>query len=713
MIQLPGTLQQSGSEGWGRSILGIKIDEGVIDTLNVSMKKGQIEDRLFPLLFKLLDENYKSLVCNSQNCKPILLYIKYYLAYGSKKYQVPKGLFNKFIKYIEQQLAVEVNNFNKSKGVYDINKVLRLIMMNPYSKDIERLVDTFIKGALEGGSFRLIEHVVIYLNMFRIRVAAKFKRLAKFANAIAPVMVTTGISEGTDKEGKFRLAKLFRLGEIFTGENLCKEEKQGIDFNKLYQVLEYPEDADPSMVFTQGSNCFNIRDVSNVSNVMRSSDSSCNDVAYFIYKNSDGAKTNIANFHNTIASTFLTFKPGVESFLFLLQLPPMSSGGMASKTKESGVVGVSSYEWAKFSKTLVTRNSIVFSGNTLDNLSLCRIHDSMIQKQDVYVNNNCVFFNKKAINYEKYFVLEINYSEISNTLYALLAVEESENTYKLILHAFNVPRFSLVWRIDIATYLPFSQPPVQWGWWGGGGSYPPDIPRHSIIFSAKGDIIIVSPLYFISIDKQTGLINYVRYLNSRRIMTSFKEPLIIYKNINEILYLGPDSALVYHLNIESGEVLKSIDLSEGKGGNLTSGYNPILFVAGITNNLLVYYFHTNYPYSGQENTAQIRALDLTTLKVREDVGIPAGIFSSSAYGQITFFSMGCNYMFVGTTRGVMRFTSDIKKGKLLSGAEPAPIAYYNKNNLSTSVIPDYTFSYGNFLFVITKNKVLILKSKKK
>ncbi len=697
-------LNEKGKKNHTNYTLGTKIDEELIWNINTYIKKEQ-RNRLFPMLYELLNVKYNSLICNEVHCKPLLLYIKYFLTYKNPK----KGLFKEFINYIEAKIAIERENirYNKTQGSVDINKLMRLIIINPYSKDVALLLDILIKEAIEIGSLKLIEQTAKYLKIFRIPAGNRLKKIIKFARRVYSTIKTTSNFNANSKKEESKILEVFRSGEIFTKGSLCKEENQDIDFDNLYEVLSFPSVPNPNVgQIIPNYRCFNLSSKSSLNPYFL--ERVCNNVSYLLYKHSKHVKINIINIFNPTASTFFTFKSSEDSFNIITQLPPPPYD--STPTEINGVARWqhSVADWVDFSKTIFTRNYIIFTGNTLDNLAVCKIHDDLLQKHNTYVNNNCFFPKNKIINYEKYYVLDINYSEDNSVLYALLAVEGNDNLFKLALHSFNVPNFSLNWISDIATY--FYAPKM------GESEKLPNIPKHSIIFTYKGNIIILSQNYFIGINKQTGIKSFVRILESNPVITNFTEPLIINKSINEILYLSPSTSTLYHLDIERGVILKFLDLSKTIEGEepIVNNYTTLM-VPGISKNLLVYYFHNNLsPSKKSEIMGKINAININTFKRNKKIGIPASIFLSQIFGSLTFISMGCKYMFIGTSKGILRFTSDIKKGTLLShDVQPAELTFQNKNGLFTSLVPDYVFSYGKFLFVFSKEQMLILSSKKK
>ncbi len=690
--------------------MGTKIDDNMKEIININIKKNRL-DKLFPFLYKMLYENYKSQVCNGYSCKPMLLYIKYYLGYRATK------LYKKFIDFIQKQTASEIENIiNKKAGkMYDLNAISRVIMVNPYAKNINKLLDIFFKESIENGSIRLVEIFAKYFNKLKIPVRVEIKKYLKIARLMMDMSFNNKKNVRAElKEEDSKMYELYKTGEVFTKEDLCKGESHDIDFANLEEVIQYPRGADSYGLETRDQFCFNIKS-SGIYPTAVWGNQSCNNVSYFAYRDSNNVKKDILSIYSVASSIFYKFSKGHGAFNMLIQIPPKVTPVNENDNLNQlmNVMNVrSNPEWTTFSKTFFTKNYIVYSGNTLDNLSICYIHDSIVENEEKFMGKYCIFFDKKQISYDKYFVLDVNFHEDTKTLYALLAIEEGD-FFKLTLYSFSIPKFSMKWKSGISAYSVSRQNSNVFG----GSEVLVSIPKHSIIFSARGDVVILSKNYFVSVDRQTGIINFFEPLvdTPNPVRTSFSDNLIIQRGVDKIIFMGVDSSILYSIDIENGTILDELDLVEKGNDKTLTSY--VIFVPGIIKNSggiknsLIYYAQGSQTYQTTEENNRINAINLD--KFKKELLVPFSL--APVLGQVTFMNSNCKYIFLGTQKGVLTFTKDWKIASNDPNAEliPTQIVFSNKYGKSISVIPEYMFSYKNFLFVFTRSTLYLLSSSKK
>lgn len=713
----PGQLLQIGAENVPGSavtssyVLGTKIDSNERDTLNVYIKKERW-DKLFPHLYKMLSANYKSQICNEYSCKPLLLYIKYYLTYKKPR----KNLYKKFIDYIQKETAGEIRKIvEKEKGErYDINTLVRLIMVNPYTPKINKLLDIFFKEVIEVGSTGLIESIAKYFKSLKIHVKIEWKKYLRLATLLATAIWKSRGTLTQKEEDSKTIYEVFRSGAIYKGEDniICKDEKHDVDLANLEEIFQYPTEGDPNVLYVQGHSCFNITSKINSARLYRTAP--CSNVSYVIYKNN--IKKNIFAVDNPFSSVFFRFSKGYEAFNMFMHLPPSEvlaliaeSGGNPALSADSSA----SVDWTVFSKVLFGKNSIVYSGNILDSISVCK-SSGIWDSYEGFVGKHCIFFSKnqiKQLKYEKYYVLDVNFNEDTKTLYALLAIEETD-FFRISLHSFNVPSFSLKWKNDIATY---NKPYLQRQQFFGGFTALPDISRHNIIFSSGGNIVILSANYFVSVEERSGMINFYVLLNpsQNQVKTSFYENIIIQKEADEIIFMAANTSVLYKLDIGRGIILKRLDLLETEGGKVVGGSSKTIIVPGIIKNSLVYYIQSSPSTGGVDSGDSINAINLYKFEQDKNISIPVSFLQT--VGPITFIDINCKYIFIGTSKGVLIFTRDWKIVSTSPNADPTPvqISFSSKKGDVLSIVPDYMFSYKGFLFVFSNNNLYVLYPKKK
>jgi hypothetical protein len=717
--------------------VGIAIDQETRDVIYSSFKKNLFE-KAFNQLYKLLQSNYKSVICTNYSCRRLLPYIKFYLAYKKFGKQVtltnPDGslrtlikpnfkVYNDFIKYLKKQpeeyLIEKIATSDLSEKV-DLHTLVKLIMINPYSIHLEKLLGLFIQQAIEVGDLTLVEQVLQYLYSLRIkRIKVVVKNVAGYLKVLKKMYTSNRKLAQVEKEeagGNPDFVEIFRTGRIFNKDKVCKEQQQNINFGKLYRVFEYPHQGDPSSLHTEGQECINLPTFTSYpSSYYPYGQTGCSDILFFLYKG-----TALGFITNPVFGALYAFKSQRQASNMLMRLPPHTSEP-SSENKNPNVLmwGPQSSEekFASFSKVLFTKKYIVYSGSTPQTTTVCKIDknlDLLTYVRDYFTSTCYQFFNLN-LNYEKLYILQVNVDDNSDTLYILFLIE-SQDHYKLSLFAFSALTLSLKWDTNFVYY---PKPKETGGWrgaWAPQGPYQVNIPKHSITFTPDGDIVILSKFYLIVLDRLTGIFTYYQPLPSNELPTSFTEPLIIKKNEREIIYFPPDSSFMHQIDIEQKKLVKFLDISEGNSSGKT------LFVPGISKNLLIYYLYANPRYGGQgQSENAIKGVDLKKLEIVQDAKIPVDMLAS--YGDISFLSMDCNYIYYATPNGIVKFTTDLRRWKIDTGDDnnirllkirfksSDPEGWFEETDLTSAEInPIYVFSYDKFLLVFTKNTMYVLSS---